>query len=339
MGRGKPKSTGATVISPRSDVFQGKSAIDLSITRPGIRYFIFDHAEYPAEGGIYVYYKGMLFPRKGFPTPESTIANDMVKRLLRTMFYIAGTKDMILAYLGLALTPWKFKKRMLFRAIAEWNRTNDWILSEHYLKRERYCKTSRGIWIVVSYFLQNLELDEFNSELAAKITANIFEYDDSYRYMLQDIVTEAKREVLIKKPRRELKRLLKIFCERQIDKNTEETVKKFGQILLLAMLHPKIRKAFVCAIRESGEIALRVMTLDNADRYHILNRNNYNFLGRTYEERKNIYLDYHIVSECCREKVQKNSDSNSTGMGICLKCKKVCKIGLMLPPEMIIAEE
>lgn len=333
------KAEDASIMSPAKEVFEGASAIDSTHIVQGRRFFIFDRAEYPSEGGILVHYRGMPYPRKGFPTPEAVWKNDIVKRMYRTVLSTLGSKDMLLPAIGFVLTPWFVKKRILQRGLFNLNRMADNLFMGHYLKPGRYCKMSRGLLVLVSNFLKELKFEEYSTELnyTAKIVATIFEYDDAYRYMFQDIATEASRDALIKHPIREVRRLLKIFSDRQFIPEPRKTIQSFGKILTFALVHPKFRKAFTNSIASLSSDEFRIFQLDNADRYHILNRNDYNFTGRTYEERSEIYRDVHRASKCCVDKVTVDVDDSDSGNYVCSKCNKVCEMGYLFPPEIEIA--
>ena len=52
----------------------------------------------------------------------------------------------------------------------------------------------------------------------AYIFGEIFEYDNAYRFRVQDLFTESSKELLTKNPIKEIRRLLKIYMSREGDR-------------------------------------------------------------------------------------------------------------------------
>lgn len=92
-------------------------------------------------------------------------------------------------------------------------------------------------------------------------------------------------------PIKEARRLFKIYLSREID-NTVNKVstgryvsdkfKSAYTLLALVLLIPKVKKAFITAIDRSEFNRLQ---LDEIDRYWCASRADYNFEGKTFEER------------------------------------------------------
>lgn len=287
----KKQQTDARIMMPSPEVFEGQHAIKETVMAKGTRFLIFDRTEYPPEGGIYVHYKGVPFPKKGFPFPEAIWQNDIMKRILITFTKSIGTKGMALPILAFAILPWRIKIRNIENIIVNLNRTGEWILRSNFLKEERYSNACRELRGIVYIFLRNLGIADKPALDAAKIIASIFEYDDAYRYRLEDIASETTPKMLRKQPVREVRRLLKLFVRRElIHQRIRDTASSIGNLLAIALLHPRIRRAFRTAMDCADFSKLR---LDEADKYHVLLRNDYDFTGRSFEERKKLYIKFH----------------------------------------------
>ncbi len=327
----------AHILRPNQDVFLTKHTIDEEIVNPGKRFNIFEKTEYPKEGGIYVYYKGMPYPKKGFPYPDAVWANDIMKRITVT-FIKSITKDLMIPLIGFAILPWKKKIRIIDNLILNYNRISKWLVQGTFLTDERYSNPARSIRKIVQSFLLNLGITRLYAEEFSRAVGNMIEYDDAYRFRIQDIMTEAVPYELANNPKQELLRLLDIFQERETAHQVIDSIAIFKFISKIIFFHPKIKKAWKEAIEELTEDEFKWLQLDNADRYHVLLRGDYKFLGRTFEERKEIYIETHRRSKCCEAKVGilLMQDGTTFEGYECTKCKKKCEFGFIFPPEVEI---
>lgn len=354
--------------TPRADVFKNKGIIKETIIAPGTLFYIAERIEYPEEkdgGGIYVHYRGMPFPRKGLPTPEGTKANDIMKRIIRFFVTSFSGKEMVLPMLGFAVLPYSRKIKTIERMLIAYTRISDWVLNDAFMTTMRYSRPSREMGSFMYEFLLALGIDKDNyamkgerkygdegiwvtikgysdrcAWLMGEVIAAIVEYDDAYRYRIQDIMTEASKEEFLKNPRKEFLRLMDIFMSREQIPVVKDWVKKASRILSIALLHPKIKKAFKEAVQTAD---FKRMMLDNADRYHVLIRGDYDFTGRTFDERVMIYKEVHMRSKCCSEKIQFTKDKNfNTVAGNCMKCSKSLEpedVKFEFPPQVEVAPQ
>lgn len=333
------QETDAMVLRPRADTFETKDAIDNSIMNAGQRFAVYDRTEYPPEGGIYVWYKGMPYPKKGFPFPEAIHAVNMVKRITLTLSKAFAQKELAFSYFGFIILPWKMKKRVIKKIVADYDSLTMMILRGAYLKESYYSNPCKSLKKITRIFIEQLGL-KFSEDTMWNIQhsiVSIFEYDDAYRFRFQDIFTEASHSALISRPYREIRRLAKIAKKRE-NTHAVRAIGTFSQLLSVMVLYPPVRRAFKRAIRSLTVDEFKKLQLDNADRYHVLMRGDYNYTGRTFEERREIFLDVHRVSECCKAKVTKRDEILPPDW-ICSKCKLMCTVGFIFPPEIEIAPE
>lgn len=281
----------ATALTPAPEIFaqKGKGVIESAVLTKGMKFHIYERTEYPPEGGIYIYYRGLPYPKKGFPYPEAIHANDIAKRTVLTILSMFGIRDMLLPALTLAILPFKKKVRILEYFIGGLNRIMSWTLDGHVLTEERYCNLCKELGKGIDAFFNGLGVDHRYATAFALYIKTMIEYDDAYRYRIEDIMSETTAEKLIENPRKEVRRLLNIFLSRE-KTHAKNTARILLQISSIVLLYPKIKKSFIKAV---GKMNVVKMGLDNADRYHVLQRDEYNFTGRTFEERCEIMRQFH----------------------------------------------
>ena len=242
----------------------------------------------PPEGGIYSYHEGDPYPRKGHTYLEAVESNNTVKRITLTMVLPLASKEMALPALGFMLTPYKWKIRLLEKFLVHYRRLAELHMGQHFLKPEYYNICSKELWNFVYRFLKELGIDPELSHALGRIVATMFEYDDAYRYRLEDVLTETDK-VKLKKPRQEILRLLKIYQSRELYKGENAVggrMEKMAKGLSFLMLYPPVKRAFKKALAESD---LSNLQLDEIDRYFCLNRPDYQFFGQPLANRMFFY--------------------------------------------------
>ncbi len=281
------------VAKPASGVFERKEVTRGNMLHAGQRFPILDRVEEPEGGGILTYIKTFPYPIKGFPFPEALQANDIMKRIAQTFVRIAGNRNMILSILGFLVLPWKRKMSVVTTLVSSMSRISEWVLGSYYLKEIRYSPVCRELMKMIQAATADLGIPEVVNTIPQeihKVIATMIEYDDSYRYRLQDIMGETTAAKLLESPRAEVMRLLDIYLVRESDPRVQANFVTFKRAASVLLLHPKIRRAFRAAVR-AGDLSK--MILDNADRYHILLKGGYNYTGRTIEERYELLKEFH----------------------------------------------
>jgi len=328
-------TTDAKIILPRPDVFETKNAIEQSIICPGLKFPIYERTDYPGEGGIYVYYRGMPYPKKGFPLPQASYNNDLLKRFTLAFALTFNGWELIPSILVFMLLPWKLKMKTLARALRQYAHVSDWTIRGSYLTETRYSNPARAIRKVIQAFFVNLGVPVGMVVGVAQAIATAVEYDDAYRYRIQDIFSEpTKQDTLARAPFREIRRMRKTYLQRE-KTHAAVSIKAISNLASIAFLHPRIRKAWRKAILSIEPHEFDWLGLDNADRYHVLRRGDYDFLGKSFEERVELYKDVHRGSLCCQVKAERHEGQSDTFS--CTKCLKVCEVGYDFPPEIEIA--
>ncbi len=333
----KENLTDAYVSTPPKHLFESEHVIEVSHLGDGTAFNIAERIDYPPEGGIYVYYKGMPFPKKGYPTPEASWMNDVVKRVSVFLLRSIGNKDMLLPAIAFSVLPWKLKLRTIDRMIYNFNRVALWMFQSIFLKDEYYSNPCKSMRKVVSSFVRSLGIEERTSIEIGKVISTMFEYDDSYRYRFEDVMSETSREALIASPLKEFRRLGKIFRSRE--KFADMFSKLNGLIAIgsVALLHPKVRRAWREAWGSINFGEFKMMQLDDADKYHTLIRGDYDFQGKSLTSRMRRLAMIHTVSKCCKAPTHFANEVDNTL--ICNKCQKKCETEIMPPPKVTVSKK
>lgn len=237
--------------------------------------------EYPESGGIYHYCEGAMLPEKGFVYPEAMQAVNLAKRVFisQIRFFIKHPSFLV----GFIFKPIKKINDWL----KEFVELCDGLLQAHFLEDKRYTEISQELNSILKYFLVEIGIKEEIAITFALIFSHIIQIDQAYRYRLEDLFTEAKQENLIKNPTKEIKRLLEIFCQRELRVQLREKFKHFGIALRILFLYPGIKKSFIRTIKQSN---FKKLQFDDIDYHSVLPLQGYNFFGKNIETRWNEYV-------------------------------------------------
>lgn len=215
------------------------------------------------KNGIEMIIEGADFPARGYAPPEAVFANNIVKRLI-----IEGLP---------IINPLRFQAAINAFASISWK-----VMSPHILKAEYLTPFSREIQKMAEVFLREIKANSIGKP--SRVIAHLFEYDNAYRLRLEDLFNETTPELLKANPRQEIARLLKLNKEREIMyKETVSNKFKIVANLIGSILYlPKYRQAFNKALDACN---YKNLCIDNIELYWMCHRTDYNFCGKTYEER------------------------------------------------------
>ncbi len=229
----------------------------------------FEEFTYPEKGGFLAHYHGRPFPNKGMAYSQATETNNIIKRIVT----------------GLILC---FKPTLhpVENFLSQFRRLADYLYIPHYLHTRYYNDCSRELFQFVFMWLRRLG---FKFELAygcARIPATLLEYENSYRFRVQDIAGIFNLKALLENPRKEIKRVEKIYYIREHSHGASSVADKYKMVFLflkLALLIPNIKKAFKFALVGSE---FENFKLDKADLYWANRFNDYDYNGERREERQ-----------------------------------------------------
>lgn len=226
--------------------------------------------------GCLAYFKGAKFPKRYFPTPDGVYAINQVKRLLKlSLLTIILLKDK-----NRALHEFN---NIANRCLVRFHDDNGVAkLETHKRNMDMVCPTALYVAEFVCQMLISLGIEKSVALEFGIIMGHIFEYDEAYRAMFQDMCTELDIDKWKKNSRKEFKRLLALFLKRQTDSlYVNYKIKMMTFPLRIALYIPKYRKAITEHIH-----LLKNCKLDEADLYWVWRRPSYDFTGVKWEERK-----------------------------------------------------
>jgi hypothetical protein len=255
-------------------------AIEAQLVDEGTDRYAFDKLTcHPDKDGIEYYLKGAEYPMRFFVDKETMTVLNIVKRLLMDMLRITPYLS-----LRILLNPISFLTKM----VTSYNDLSMKILGIYddrpqvLLKQEYMSPMAVELkWLIFNFLKEFINQEE--SMRFAKIVANIINCDNAYYIRFADLFNETSAENL-SDPRKEIKRLLKINNEREVEHpQVRLKFKLASSFVSLVFLHPKIRKSFIKAV---DKIDFDKIKPDTIDRYWMCQRTDYDCFGLSAEERK-----------------------------------------------------
>lgn len=275
----------STIVKPPIDVFDDYSAMTQKHEESVGSNYVFDRVDYPDEGGMLVYYYDHPFPAKGNPFPAAVDAIHVPKKLFKsiaTFFYV----HKFLAVLVL-ITPnfilKRFVNTFMKQSVGGFAYA---VLAPYFLLPNRYCKMVREIRRAGFKVADSYEGDwkKYFTQITV-ILASVLEWDNAWRYRVQDILGDLNKEAFIKNPSKEIHRLL--ILEVQRERGWVENKGRFlamGQALRMALIFKPIVKRVI--VEFVKELNIDEVKLDEADDYYCFLRPDYDIHGWPFEQRQ-----------------------------------------------------
>lgn len=166
-----------------------------------------------------------------------------------------------------------------FKAISEWF-SYIFNLNKALLEEKHYSQPVKEIRRVLR--------GRIDENIMDAITL-ILEYDSAYRYRVQDILPLLDKNKLtgVIPTANELERLFKILMQREY--NQDSKLERYGNIkkyIMLALIFmPKFRNLIIDILKD---INLKEIEFDECDFYWVCKFGVYNYLGKSWDERKEI---------------------------------------------------
>lgn len=251
--------------------------------------------ECPESGGIFVHCVGYLYPVKGFANPDAVSANNLVKRMFVGYAGAFATKEVMMCLSLLTFFPWKRKLKVMEKMLHGFCALGALILGPHmWQDPKRYIFFCQELRTLLFQFFRNLGISEGVAGESADVFATMIEWDDAYRYRLEDLFSETTSEALQENPRKEIEKLMLIARQRDPNPLTSTKFVNIGRLLSALLLHPKIKKAFKEALKT---IDFTKLQYDDADRYHVMPLGRYEFFGEKLETRFKRWENMHPKNE------------------------------------------
>lgn len=229
---------------------------------------------FPEKGGVLTYMADYTLPYKGFPYWEFVEKIDSIKKIARATFsglyHRLKTRNPLL-FLTLIPSAWIFKDA-LYSQLLVYHR----VIDRFKLKVIRHCDAIRELHRAFSIPLpKESELQKDIREKVRDLTCMILEYDNAYRFRVQDIVPELNKESLKKHPRKELLRLLGIMVSREKTQEIKDTWKLVRYFVSLYLVFD--RKLVQMIVHVLSNLDLNEVSLSEEDKQFALKRKDYIF--------------------------------------------------------------
>lgn len=216
------------------------------------------------EKGFYSHYLGRP-KNKGLAYEQATEYNNIMKRLTIGMVRM------------LKPTPTNI--------LTQYKRLADYLYTPHYLHTRYYNDCSRELFELTYRFLRRLGFSFELSYGIGRIVATLLEYENGYRFRVEDLFSATTKEQLLANLRVELKRIEKIYLSREKNKGEgiETSFKMVFLFLRLLLLIPKVKRALKFALVDSE---FKNFQLDEIDSYWANRFQDYDFGGEPYGVRQ-----------------------------------------------------
>lgn len=236
-----------------------------------------------ADDGLYLHAQGAPYPQKGFANAEILSALSIVKRFIRESLFLFSNKP-VTASLLLVSTE---------ELLSRFNEVCNRVLHDHYIKHKYLTPASKAVEVILTILLTKLGVKKEVADDFACIIAHIAQYDDAYRFRIQDLANELSVEDLMKSPSKEVSRLMDIWISRD-DYTVAQKVKKIKPLISALLKLPKYKEAIVYVAKTYD---LRKLRPDDGDVYWMCTHHVYNYFGLSQEERQKKYLKEHTLPE------------------------------------------
>lgn len=247
------------------------------------------HATYKiefTEDGILQYIDGAEYPQRGFPHTDAIEACAVAKRLL--IILLRTHKLMLPTVKNLEKTLNNYNDISL-------KVLNDYILLHQTPLADEFRK-------FIYNFLINLNINPKTARETSIVISCLFEYDNAYRFRLQDLFTSTTKEYLINNPYFGISDLIHISKQRHLNNGVH---KKFALIKPLAYIIgiiPKYRKAYINALKQSDFSRLQMTPIDE---YWVAQRVDYKFFGEEIPQLRKRLKGHTLPKKMTIKQIQK----------------------------------
>jgi len=260
------------------------------------------------NNGVYSHIMGMEYPEKGVVLSKDIFATNMIKRLVLESIKLLKYAVPLLAIF--VLLPWKRKLRIVNSLMSSFSSIGMKIMSPSLLQHQHLTPMAQELFKFLNNLCKHLGIDEKEYTEFNEIIINVINFDNAYRYRIQDLFDETTKEKL-SNPRKEFKRLLAINQSREVveykwENGTETShwdkagiwmdgdvifsphhrvkgkFKIFYLLFSLILAHPRVKKAYLLAL---NDLDLSKVQMDKADWFWTCVRDGYLYHGMTKKER------------------------------------------------------
>ncbi len=244
---------------------------------------IITHVVFPPTGGILTYLARYEYPFRGFPYNDTVQSIDELKKLAKIIvqeFLPYAKKTSLLGKLRLVLSIDHLTK------LAEcYLHAYYWHVKRYRLKPNMYSQSVRELWQVIDKSGDVITKVE-TKEAIRDIVCMFLEFDNAYRYRVQDVLVELDKNALKKDSEKEILRLIDLLIGREVHEEGQvKMVDKWRMSKELLKFYFRFNKKAIKAIGSILErLNLKEIEFSIEDRYYCEFRKDYKFGFMTREK-------------------------------------------------------
>lgn len=243
--------------------------------------------EFPDEGEVFTYMQGYDYPYRGYPYYEFVDKIDLIKKLSRNLQsgLYHGLKHTWLRYLLILLIP-TLGKSLFWTFTYTFHR----LIDRFQMRTNRYSQFVGELYRAasISWSDETPKVTELRKMLR-DIECMILEFDNAYRFRVQDLLPELNKDALQDNPIKEITRLLDIWISRE---KTQEIKDSWELLKLFTKYYLRFDKSLLKVItRVLLELNIPKCAMTVEDKYFAEPRKDYVFafqLNPTEEDMKLI---------------------------------------------------
>lgn len=217
---------------------------------------------------------------------------NQAKGLIRSYLVLITRLFVLPGVVLFLLLPFRLKIKILNNLLPLILKAPHFAISQHLLKQNFYLNSTNGIRFIFGTMAISSGLTIDIANKIADLFGAFIEYDNAYRFRIQDFYTEINKENFAKNPKKELLRIVKVCKSRE-----RETLSEFYKILSFSirgmfLFMPKSLKA-VFVETTVHVLDKKLLHIDEIDWYNMLDRSDYDFRGVPLEQRYEQYKKLH----------------------------------------------
>lgn len=233
-----------------------------------------EKVEYPAEGGMLTYMSGHEYPYRGFPFVEVVEKIDAMKKLSKgalSGFYHSLRSFNPILWITLIPSLWVFKS-LIAASVYTFYR----LIERSRIKRTHYSQAVRELYRAFNTPRHNE--DEKTRELRLQLkdlVCMVLEFDNAYRFRMQDILEGLDKVSLKKNPAKEITRLLEVMMSRE---TTQEISDTWKLVRMFVSVYLRLDRKFLWMVADVlAEVDIEKIKLTAEDVHFCSKRKDYVF--------------------------------------------------------------
>ena len=227
------------------------------------------------EGCVLATYQGYSKPEKGVISLETSTAINTAKRIHLVLLQIVVASPIRYLVPLFFLFPRNTQDRFALSCMRNLGYVMRWVLQRQYLNPLYWTPAAKAVYKAV------IEEQDQNVRDWLMFFVCLLEYDNKYRYPVQDILGELDRDTLEKNPKREILRLVLLGANRQHGGAEKKWFDVHQALRVIFTLRPKWAEVTGQFIQKVGN-----MDMDEDERYTVSFISDYDYGGKTLEERE-----------------------------------------------------